>query len=128
MAGRSEIRSRCALPRIAIGVRPIFKLITPVGVLPFANCRNILTSALDHGSRMLRLYLGLALRGPRRPIGEPGRRHAALRAVFAIAWSSSMIAYTQRIDIKRLQTTNGSAGTSPHEQRVPRMERSGMRR
>lgn len=51
---------------------------TPVGVLPFASCLSIFTSALDYGSRVRRLYEGFALRGPFLPIGEPGRFHDAL--------------------------------------------------
>ena len=46
-------------------------LMTPVGVLPFASCLSIFTSALDHGSRVRRLYEGFAW--PFLPIGEPGR-------------------------------------------------------
>src|ERR1044072_5326233 len=51
--------------------------ITPVGLFPFASCFSLLTSAGVQGSRVGRLDAGLALRGPLRPIGEPGRFHAA---------------------------------------------------
>ena len=46
---------------------------TPVGVLPLASVLNSRTSDVSQGSPERRLYLGLALRGPVRPIGEPGR-------------------------------------------------------
>src|SRR5262245_25945823 len=101
--------SRCALPRIAVGVHPIFKLITPVGVLPLANSLSILTSSRDHGSRMLRLYPGCALRGPFRPIGEPDRFHAALRTVFAIANLLSI----QRLIRKQSEVQCSAAATVP---------------
>src|SRR4051794_10768492 len=71
--------SRCALPRTAIGVRPSLSEITPVGVLPRASFFNSFTSRDDQLLLWLRLYFGLALRGPLRPIGEPGRFHDALR-------------------------------------------------
>ena len=77
LAGFREIPSRCALLRMAAGGRWSFKLITPVGVLPFASERNSRTSSVVHGSRDRRLYFGLALRGPFLPIGDPGRFQAA---------------------------------------------------
>src|SRR4051812_14619178 len=69
--------SRCALLRMAATGRCSLMLMTPVGVFPFASCFSLLTSAGVHRSRALRLYAGFALRGPLRPIGEPGRFHAA---------------------------------------------------
>ncbi|MBR0839212.1 hypothetical protein JQ607_03305 [Bradyrhizobium liaoningense] len=77
MTGLSEIPSRCALLRMAATGRWSLTLMTPVGVFPFASCFNLFTSAVDHGWRARRLYAGFALRGPLRPIGEPGRFHAA---------------------------------------------------
>src|SRR5215204_1129472 len=47
--GRSEMPSRCALLRIAVGGRLSFKLITPVGVFCFASDRSSFTSALSQG-------------------------------------------------------------------------------
>src|SRR3954451_11961798 len=87
-----EMPSRCALPRMAIGVRPILRLMTPVGVLPLASSLNVRTSWVVHSFFMLRLYLGCALRGPVRPIGEPGRFQAATlrRAVFAMPYPPDM--------------------------------------
>src|SRR3954470_23134543 len=69
--------SRCALLRMAATGRCSLMLMTPVGVFPFASCFSLLTSAGVHRSRARRLYAGFALRGPLRPIGEPGRFHAA---------------------------------------------------
>src|SRR3569623_72197 len=74
--------SRCALLRMAATGRWSLMLITPVGVLPFASCLSIRTSAVDHGWRERRLYDGFALRGPFLPIGDPGRFHAALAISF----------------------------------------------
>jgi hypothetical protein len=88
--------SRCALPRTAVSVRPILRLITPVGVMFLASRRIAFTSSLDHGSRRLRLYFELVLRGHFLPIGEPGCCHAALRTVFAIPDLLSIIAVLKR--------------------------------
>jgi hypothetical protein len=75
LTGRSEMPSRWALLRIAPSGRCSFRLMTPVGVLSFASDFSSLTSDRSHGSPERRLYFGLALRAPVRPIGEPGRFH-----------------------------------------------------
>src|ERR1700759_415488 len=79
--------SRWALLRIAVGGLPSFKLITPVGVLPLARGFSSLTSSGVQGSRICRLYLGLAFRGPFLPMGDPGFFHAG---VFATAASIAL--------------------------------------
>jgi hypothetical protein len=79
------MRSRCAFPRIEVSLRPSLSPITRVGVLSRASCRSLRTSLALQFLFLLRVYFGLALRGPLRPIGEP--RHSQLkrpRAVFAI--------------------------------------------
>src|SRR5262245_51035679 len=77
--------SRCAFPRTEVSLRPSFSPITRVGVLSRASCRSLRRSVVLQFLFLLRVYLGLALRGPLRPIGEP--RQSQLnrpRAVFAI--------------------------------------------
>src|SRR3954469_4809817 len=93
--------SRCALPRIATGVRPSLSEITPVGVLPRASLRNSRTSAADQLLPRLRLYFGWALRGPLRPIGEPGRFQAERRLVLR-----AMSNLKRRVMRYRLRTTH----------------------
>lgn len=107
--------SRCALARIAVAVRPSFRLITPVGVLARASSRNLRTSAARQLCRMLRLYFGFFLRGPLRPMGEPGRFQARFRreplamgnvSVFAMHWDN---AWT-----KGLFALHGAASNRPY--------------
>jgi hypothetical protein len=77
------MRSRWAFPRTEVSLRPSLSPITRVGVLSRANCRNLRTSLALQFLFLLRVYFGLALRGPLRPTGEP--RHSQLkrpRAVF----------------------------------------------
>src|SRR4029434_1575501 len=79
------MRSRCAFPRTEVSLRPSLSPITGVGVLSRASCRSLRTSLALQFLFLSRVYFGLALRGPLRPIGEP--RHSQLkrpRAVFAI--------------------------------------------
>lgn len=68
--GLSEMPSPRALLRIVAGGRCIFRLMTPVGVLPLASSRSIFTSPDDQGSRERRLHQGFVLRGPFLPMGE----------------------------------------------------------
>jgi len=77
--------SRCAFPRTEVSLRPSFNPITRVGVLSRASCRSMRRSLALQFLLLLRVYFGLALRGPLRPIGE--LRQSQLnrpRAVFAI--------------------------------------------
>lgn len=71
LAGCREMPSRCALLQMAAGGRRSFKLTTPVGVLCFASFRRFFTSSRVQGSPDRCVYLGWALRGPRRPIASP---------------------------------------------------------
>jgi hypothetical protein len=60
------------LLRIAAGGRRNFTLNTPVGVFSRASAFSSFTSAADQGWPAFCLYRGFALRGPFRPIGDPG--------------------------------------------------------
>jgi hypothetical protein len=66
---------RRALLRMAAGGLPSFRLMTPVGVLPFASDLSSRTSLACQGSPECRLYFAWAFRGPFFPMGEPGLFH-----------------------------------------------------
>ena len=77
--------SRCALPRTEVSLRPSFRPITRVGVLSRASRRSMRRSLVLQFLFLLRVYLGLDLRAPLRPIGEPGQSQLNRpREVFAI--------------------------------------------
>src|SRR3954468_13361533 len=77
--------SRWALLRMAAGGLPSFRLMTPVGVLPFASDFSSRTSPVSQGSPACRLYFGWAFRGPFFPIGEPGRFQAAVAMIVLLS-------------------------------------------